>query len=345
MSHTPLRFYVGQTLPPQATPPCFHLQPDNWDDYRYQTRFRLFLHLPQERPIHIGYLKILPRGLAEDEHGRHRSESHLPPLFDALPADRFCSLGVSSTYYSELHRVPEYASWPTITGESIARALADLCFADSGERWWEGEPGFMTSLLRFTQAQIARREARSLIRGEIPEGHEHNSLLISDVAIGSVEPEGYELCFDGTLRVPGRLNVIVGRNGSGKTTLLERMASVLSTEYSSKSRERTPPKFSKVAFVSNNVFDEGQAPRRSKAVRFIGPKPGDLQKLRHVVTRISQATDANWAAVRDAVFPTAADVLAMLPDTHDQLEDDLVFLSSVPDWSSITGRIERGHAI
>jgi predicted ATPase len=191
---------------------------------------------------------------------------------------------------------------------------------------------------------VAWREATSLIRGISPDAHDHNALLISDVARGGVKPGGYELRFDGTLELPGRLNVIVGRNGTGKTTLLEEMAYRLSGTGSTPS-ERKPPSFSKVVFVSNNAFDQGAAPRGAPHVRFIGPRPGDIRKVERVLAEASRATTERWPEVRETLFPTAASVLETIPNITNLLEEDLTQLQNVPDWAPFVTRMLEDESL
>lgn len=337
------KFYVGSAPPADARRPCFVLEPDAWDDYGYKTLFRLMLFRPEGRKVSIGSVKILPKALGGDENDPLRAKPFLDDTFTDLPSSDFCSLGQTSTYYTELSRLGEYTGLD-VDGETVARALSDVCFPETSDRWWEHHSGYETSLLRFPAANVAWREAASLIRGISPEAHDHNAMLVMDVARGRVSPPGYQLRFDGTLELPGRLNVIVGRNGTGKTTLLEEMATHLSG-VSVTSRERKPPTFSKVVFVSNNAFDQGAAPRRAPDVRFIGPRPGDLRKLQKAVAAASQSTSEDWPGVRDKLFPTAESLLETLPDVTSLLKEDLEQLQSVPDWASFAERILENEAL
>lgn len=343
MTNGRLWFYVGERPPDGARRPCFVLEPGTWDDYGYKTQFRLFLFRSEGRKVAIGSVKILPRAIEPDDNEQSRTRPFLPDKFTALPSSDFCSLGQSSTYYTELSRLSEYTALD-IEGEDVARALADVCFPDTTEHWWQDNAGYETSLLRFPAANMAWREAVSLVKGISPEAHDHNAMLVVDVARGQVKPSGYELRFDGTLDLPGRLNVIVGRNGTGKTTLLEEMASHLSGATLT-SRERKPPTFSKVVFVSNNAFDQGAAPRRAPDLRFIGPRPGDLAELKKVIAATGRATSDDWPEVREDLFPTPESLLDMLPDVTSLLEDDLRELQSVPDWASFVERILENEAL
>lgn len=336
--HAPPIFYVGLQPPAGAALPCFVLAPDKWDDYSFRTQFRLYVFRHNAQPLLIGQVKILLRGLAaEDEGGLRQTQTSLPRSFASLSTKHFCSVGQTSQYYTEIHRISEHLGY-AVKPELVVEALADLCFATAGDRWWENEAGFMTSLLRFPAANIARQQASALVRGLIPEAHNHNSLLVADVAMGSVKPGGYELLFDGTLEIPGRLNVIVGRNGSGKTTLLERMALQLSGDVS-RTRERKPPKFSRIAFVSNNVFDQGYAPRWGAGVRFIGPRPGDAARITNVLVQARIADEQNWPSVREQLFPDPESVMKMLPEIDDHLKEDLSQLQVVLGWREFAARV------
>jgi predicted ATPase len=337
MQHAPPPFYVGERPPENAPPVCFLLVPGIWDDYTFRTQFELYVHRTGSRPVSVGEVKILPRGVATDQLGYFRTLQHLPPTFAALSPAQFCSLGQSSQYYSAIHRIHELLGY-AVKPELVVEALADLCFVSTTDRWWEHESGFATSLLRYPAANVARQQATSLVRGVTPKAHNHNALLISDVADGPVDPKGYELNFDGTLEIPGRLNVVVGRNGSGKTTLLKRMASRLSGDRPAGS-ERKPPQFSRIAFVSNNVFDEGHLPLHRTDLRFIGPRPGDKKRIGNVVRCAKAATDEQWPEVLRELFADREQLLAMLPDTDDNLKDDLLQLQSVLGWEAFATQV------
>src|SRR5688572_19206505 len=203
------RFIVAEKQP-DADGLVFWLCPYDWDDYSYRTKFELtFLSPSLERPIALGAVKILPKGIREDDDGRLRAVDYLPETFTQLEPAEYCSLGQSSRYYSDLEGLKDEG----IVGRRVAEALADICLSRSENEWWSNAGGLRTSLRRTGSARIAQRDGAQILDGNVPEEHVLNEIPILDVVKGgSIVPEAYSLRFDGSLPVPGRLNVLVGKN-------------------------------------------------------------------------------------------------------------------------------------
>jgi predicted ATPase len=333
---TRLRFFVRDTLPEQLPRPAFRLVPSDWDDYGHRTQFKLLLHHQGSWPVAIGQVKILAREQKPDALGFRRTGAELPREFTRLDPTQFCSLGQSPDYYAELTNLPKYGL-PDTTAREVLEALADICFWGTEEEWWQDHVGFKSSLLRFASAHVAHRDAHILVRGETPEEHTHNSLVVSDNVFIDVKPIGYELRFDGSLGFPGRANVLVGRNGAGKTTLLRQLAAKLGS-ITQKALDSFHPRFSSIICVSTNSFDEEERDHQLGWVHFVGVRPGKKQQLESVLRELSGTTDDNWGAELLKKFPNPKAFSLAVPDTRSHLEEDLLAAREITGWCEFAAR-------
>ncbi|MCB9530639.1 MAG: AAA family ATPase [Myxococcales bacterium] len=315
-------FYVGDALPPNQSVPWFRLQPDHWDDFGQQTLFHLTLTLPDEDvTVAVGKVKILSREPPDEEAGVRRSATMLPRAFNELSSQEFCSLGQTSTYYFALAGLARHETAP-ITASQVVEALADVGFVDPDDGWWLGDDRYQSSLLRFATAYAARRDAAALLRGESPTSDDSASLPLPNVLTHVVKPPAYDFRFDATTRLPGRVNVLVGRNGSGKTTLLADLADDLArTLHRGAAWHRYLPEFTKVIFVSNTLLDADRLAylvrdtSRRYEIAFIGLAANSRVPLDAAIQTLLDRAESGepWAEVLAEVFPDPAALEGLLP--------------------------------
>lgn len=243
------------------------LVPSDWDDYSYRTEFSVSYWPVGEPPIRVGTTKILAKTYKEDRLFRTCDE--IGDEETELEPGRFCSLSTEGWYYDRLGKLPNDA------GRRILRALNDVCFSDITDQWWIQHPGFDLSLLRYSSAHIARRSAADLFAGRPFEGDFKNKIRYHQYQ-GEVRggPRIFEAQFDGTLQVPGRLHVIVGKNGVGKTSLLAGLANWFGRN-TRRDQLNFKPEFSRVLVLSYNPFDEAMRDwvATEGNVRYLGRRP------------------------------------------------------------------------
>ena len=177
----------------------------------FETLFDLYIDEgpPRGRRL-LGSTKILQRG---------QPRVKLPREQDALPED-CCSLGQTIDYYEAMENLgaPLYA-------ESL-KVLRDVTADEAIARGFEGEPGFKTSLLRFSEAaRIFHNRPRRLHR-ESPRPA-RSRLRFRTTLPGFTDRHVLELELDPAPGRIGRLFALIGKNGTGKTNLLARLAVAL----------------------------------------------------------------------------------------------------------------------
>lgn len=227
---------------PALRPPAVVLRRDNWDDYDYKTTFDFAYHGLSDQSITDCQVKILDRS---------RNITELPDNFQQLGAD-FCSLGQDLRYYEQL------ANLPTPIHQGILRRLNDVVFNEGIRNEFQDLEGFKRSLIRFSEAEKALREAPSLF---VEPDRNRPSVTFRFQfecwVVGAEAPHRMEIDFDE--RIPGlhRIVAFIGKNGTGKTQVLANLASSLSgwkPDTGSFAPER--PSFSKILALSYSAFDK-----------------------------------------------------------------------------------------
>lgn len=325
-----LQFIVGNSVPRESNYPVFLLQPDNWDDYGYQTRFNLFFYPTTEywSRINIGTVKILSKKLETDEVSEEtRTKVFMPSTFSSLDQNEFCSLGQTSNYYDNLGKLAKYGTG-TISPHEVVTALCDICFRQDANLWWETMQAYTSSLLRFPAANIVRNDAKELIQGNTPDAH--NSMIFNLSSLFFVEPRGYDLHFDGNLIFPGRINVLIGQNGVGKTKIIKDFAENLASFDGQQKGEGYTPEFSKILYISTNIFDFdfhflGRF-SRSDTLEFIGPS-AELynERIRYALEKLEKET------------------LPRNSKLCNTLEENLKFVISIPEWKPFISGVFKGQ--
>ncbi len=252
------------------------------DDEGFRTSWKLSLVAEDASLVEIGTLKIIKRGQLA---GRTVIDSS----FTALGAD-YGSLGAEPDFYVRLRKTagPETAT--------VLRALGDLATDPARRARFQAEPGFQTSLLRFTPARAALEEAAGIVAtGAAPAGTEANQKLVFHTSTGG---SSFTISFDleSNDEVPSRVSVVIGPNGSGKTRLLANLA--LAAFEPDAAGGGQPGKiegtanFSRVLTFSYSAFDEFDLPAQSRTERAEFVRAGSGLGYRYFGLRdLTQRTD------------------------------------------------------
>jgi hypothetical protein len=329
-----MRFLVASEPTPDDTEEivvCLELE-RGWNDFNVRTRFSVTVHIPGARPMFSGVIKIIAKEASGSSEGL-QTKDLLPREFRELDPNAFASAGQTEGYYRQMGAMPDDV------GREVLRALGDIAFS-SASPWWPDHPLYDKSLLRETSAKRAFAIARAAFdqRRDAEELQHHIDYRKSNGRANG-GPDRVPFNFDGTLEVPGRMNVVVGKNGVGKTSLLAGLARWFSRDLPVTQFDHRP-EFSKVVVVTYNPFDsEYRAPAADDEanVRFVGRQP--LPKaLVATLEALEAADEADWLSSLTGAFPTHESMKSLLEavsiergvvDTLDQLrhhEDWRAFL-------------------
>lgn len=243
---------------------------DNWDDFGYKTRFKLYYVDQRGKSHEIGPLKITYKG--------YRADSAMAQYYYRKPADRlfygesklfaeFCSLGESLEYYENLWR-----NFPDEKEHNIIlKMLRDAATDDAIYNEFRNDESFKRSLLRESSSYKALTEARML---RLPIGTNcDNKDLRFTYAFYAPYLNQYskpiQIRFDFSKNeLPYRIHVLVGKNGTGKTQLLNAMAESLSGITGSDVYDNCGfigerPVVDRVISMSYSAFDDGFKNRES----------------------------------------------------------------------------------
>lgn len=293
-----MRFYVTQTV--KFVDGQITLVPSTWDDYGYETKFTMHITLSGESHW-IGDLKILCR-----KKRQFITRDVLAKQFDVLDASQFCSLGQETAYYARLGQLPEGY------GLRVLKALNDVCFTEAND-WWTPHDGFKTTILRQNAAHLARLDATTAFAGKPVARDMRHEIRYERVTRFAGGPENFNAFFDGELKVPGRLNVIVGKNASGKTSLLAGMAYWFS-QPAPKNQFEYRPDFSRVIVVTFNPFDTSYrsyiSPKELGNVRFVGRQPISSKTLNSLVRLVDSPKfdEDTWLDLIEKAFFSNAEL-------------------------------------
>ncbi|WP_248548434.1 AAA family ATPase [Paenibacillus odorifer] len=241
-----MKFYICGfsrkfTIPTSITDfPAIVLMSDNWNDYGYQTYFYLYFIHNEEDFSEIGACKI---GNIKDICTR----AVIPWEFDELSEEYF-SLGQSLEFYDNIRK---------FGGENtrnLLRSLRDVALNDDIYYEFKNKSVFKESLLRFSEADKALKEAKSLFGEEI---EKILNFKFEYKLPNATSPHVVNLDFT-SCEIPYRINSFVGKNATGKTRILTELASRLSGAKKVGDSTFTPdrPSFSKIIAISYSAFDE-----------------------------------------------------------------------------------------
>lgn len=328
------------------SPTAWLVPDDSWNDYGLKCRYMLYVQLLPltTQPIAVGSVKIISPELPVTEESAHFLEVFelVPPKFKQLDSSRFCSLGQSSNYYSNLHSLEAERGFPADFVPWLLSTLNDITVSKA-DPWWETNHWYEFSLVRTNAAHLALTRGASLLQGEVDDKDMVNRIpLLAATRYGeqTIHPKGAALRFNGNSEVPGRMNVLVGRNGAGKTTLLESLALWLSTASSSGKFDHVPD-FASVVFVSHNAFDAfnilGEHRDITKNLQFVGVRPIDRQKLSELHNYFATVEVASYDSLK-LVLGEPSNLVSVLPGYANDLVSDLQDLVQTPGWADFVSK-------
>lgn len=333
-----MNFYV---LPPrsrQSLPaggvifPCLVLHGDNWNDFAIQTSFQAVFHRSANtKPLSLGEVKILMDG---------DTITKLPSQFSQL-SSQFCSLGQKLNYYNILHRL----GFDIYDG--ILKGLNDVVYPPSHTETYINTEPFKISLLRYSEAEKAFREARSYFDPDYIV--EKKFSFTFHTSVPSAEEEHVvAFNFPATDHAPHRINAIIGKNGTGKTRFLSNLAATLSGQRDTIEPvgrlEPVRPSFSRVIAISYSSFDKFYRPDKGSDTRsyvYCGARKDEgtaeeaqlgnrLKKSLEIIEATSRLDD--WKEISSHLIPESIliDIHQTIISTDDpvQINEKMTSLSS-----------------
>ena len=150
--------YYTHTKPQCLTPnyPCVVLSSDSWDDYTYQTTFRMTFHNNPVESIDFGFIKIF----SSQEKSSYKALKKDGKQFEFLNKT-YCSLGQNIDYYEKLRNLSgDY-------GKQILIALRDIAYDTAIKQEFEEYEGIKVSLLRNIGANAALKNGKAIFLNEL----------------------------------------------------------------------------------------------------------------------------------------------------------------------------------
>jgi ATPase subunit of ABC transporter with duplicated ATPase domains len=150
---------------------------------------------------------------------------------------------------------------------AILRGLRDVVNDPALVPLFESDGGWKTSVLRFSEAELALKEGRAAL--DANEVQEQPILFTFQAVLkGASAPFVSTFRFSDTPTVPSRIMALVGKNGAGKTWFLSRLAAAVSGDDPENSRfaEQRPP-FSRAIAVSYSALDRFRRPGKGRTDR------------------------------------------------------------------------------
>ncbi|WP_340002073.1 AAA family ATPase [Oceanobacillus sp. FSL K6-0127] len=220
--------------------PCVVLTTDPWDDHFFaETLFHARYYPYEKEAIHLGDIKIMTTKGGV-------TKTHIDKEFEALD-ETFCSLGQTLDYYEKISKLP-YS-----TQHELLNGLRDAATNNEISNMFKDKRIFRHSLLRFSEAEKAFKEANQYFGGNITKTVKFEFHYQIN---GATIPHVVSLDFTKD-ELPYRINAFVGKNATGKTRVLTELASHLSgIKLNNASFRPERPSFSKVISISYSAFDE-----------------------------------------------------------------------------------------
>ncbi|MFP1132928.1 ATP-dependent nuclease [Asticcacaulis sp. W401b] len=200
---------------------------NRWNDYGYETLFRVTIYTANGVGREIGDVKIGRYGyLTTDPKMRTELRGVSPGL-----GDKYFSVGQEDSYYDRLRELG-----PDIW-QSYAAAIRDIPLLDLNRDLLQREEVFRVSLTRFPSALHAADFAQDAI-GEPRQ--RFSAFQFKTQLLGASAPHIIPFNFSDDDGFPHRMNVLIGENGVGKTHLMARLA-VLLSGFEEKEDEQSRP--------------------------------------------------------------------------------------------------------
>jgi predicted ATPase len=245
------------------------LTTDDWDDFGTKCYYHLSFADTDGTRTEIGTVKILQTDPSKGGKGEPLSQTILPERFSSLDTD-FVSLGQEESYYTNLNK-----NFSKEKVAAILEGIRDIAWQPDLAAELEPTSAFRNSLMRFNDAQRARRFGQALALGQpITETFSFAYNAEIEGAASAIETT---IPFDPKDGLPGRVVGIVGRNAVGKTHFLANLATDLcqigrvSGGAQSKRDARFEdqrPLFTRVLAISYSAFDRFTRPK-SVAISYV----------------------------------------------------------------------------
>lgn len=239
--------------------PYMVLETNNWNDYNYCTKFRLYYHEKEREIIEIGDIKILNKT-------NKITKKDIDLTFTELD-DNYTSIGQNINFYRNLHRHlgPE-------KGYQVLRDLKDLViYSDEiKENWSSAEKlGINQSLTRNSEVNYLLKRRTWILEEFFAEGVDteediDNSFGYSVTIGDSLNPHEVHFDFEPSEIISSRINVIVGKNASGKTQYLINLIRDIIRYDTTKNKSTSKgefdgneiPNFTKIIVLSYSIYDD-----------------------------------------------------------------------------------------
>lgn len=238
-----------------------YLVDDDWNDFGYETMYKLYVFDSSGQKNEIGYLKIAKFDMEKPDD--QVVQTDLPKEFTRL-SEQFFSLGQEPEYYNKLKQYEKYFM------KNILESLNDIVHDKNLQDKAFKEDVTNKSLLRtVSKSEIDGQFERILDKNDFKRDYEFDFILKNEN--GDTDTE-FEFRFDSDAIPSKNTHCLIGENGVGKTFILNQMAKSLlkvntrfndstkndSTkgdfiDYSSESEKGDL--FSEVVYVSFSAFD------------------------------------------------------------------------------------------
>lgn len=214
-----------------------YLVPNNWNDYSFETLFRLFVFDELGVRHELGDVKIGFTGQTEKE----KTKDYLPKSFNDL-YDRFFSLGDGAGYYKELKD-----NLNSELRNSLLTTLRDVAHNESILKNILEEKVFIFSLLRNVDVPSITGQFKRILDGRgVLTSFDFVFKRQADHKLGGIM---IPFKVKENSRPSTNIHALIGRNGVGKTTLLNSMVSSLTDN-------NFPPMLFTKNFIEENPINE-----------------------------------------------------------------------------------------
>lgn len=271
-------------LPEGTSTPCVLMEHDSWNDYHYNSLYRVTFFEGNEKFIELGHIKLLDCNAKVWEDKDHNVSGYsivesLEGELIKLDKKRYYTLGVSVDYY---HRLKTFL--PTHYKE-ILEGLNDIPYKNIKPSFFIEHPSkgvnwiFINSLMRDSEAQKILAEGSAIFSKKKSEILNKN-LDFEFFFNLAQNKERVIIPFNFKKDELGlnRINVIIGKNGTGKTQTLSKFA----LAYTDKIRGNQMntlihprPPFGRILAISYSLFDDFEKPNPnvpSKSYIYLGCK-------------------------------------------------------------------------
>lgn len=243
-----MEFYVKEyrkELTIDIVYPCVVLITDYWDDYNTaETLFHMMYYKNAKKSIKLGEVKIM-------HNIEPITRNVIPSSFKELD-EEFCSLGQTPEYYRSLNKINNK------NRDKILKGLNDAAINPYFKEKYRNHNFFKSSLIRFSEASKALKDATNIINGVSVENGDYK-FDFSCTLKGSSSPHNVKFDFQKNI-LPYRINAFVGKNATGKTSVLNEISKFMSGVNNKNILNNERPPFSKIITISYSAFDEMYKP-------------------------------------------------------------------------------------